>query len=118
MADVIWLAGNKRNIMVGMPEDLILNGSFDEIFRFKGYDLKTGKVIQEAHRGVAVKISASGHEFRWTKNALERNGFTVCDDAAIMIHITQEKEKLIWHLTRTGEVTSFTVLESLINVLQ
>jgi iron complex transport system ATP-binding protein len=74
-ADRIWLAGNCKNIIDGIPEDLVLNGSFDSVFQFKGFDLKTGKVIHHAYRAETVNLEGTGHSFLWTKNALERNGF-------------------------------------------
>src|SRR5688500_241523 len=43
-ADLIWLAGQRQGIVTGIPEDLVLNGAFDSIFKFKGFDLRTGKV--------------------------------------------------------------------------
>jgi iron complex transport system ATP-binding protein len=79
-ADLIWLAGLQKNIIHGIPEDLVLNGSFDSIFQFKGYDLKTGKIQHDPHRGIQVGLSGSGPEYLWTKNALERYGFIVVDD--------------------------------------
>lgn len=88
-ADLIWLAGADKKIRSGIPEDLVLNGSFDEIFRFKGFDLKTGKVFHESFRKIAVQLSGEGYEYLWTKNALERTGYTISStgefDAAITI---------------------------------
>lgn len=78
--DLIWLAGKNNDIITGIPEDLVLNGTFDQIFEFKGYDLKTGKVQHEAHRGETIKLVGDGHQLLWTKNALERNGYRVGED--------------------------------------
>lgn len=78
-SDLIWLAGRDKKLITGIPEDLVLNGSFDEIFQFKGFDLKTGKVAHEAWRNKSVKLVGEGFEYLWTKNALERNGFSVSD---------------------------------------
>lgn len=78
-ADLIWLAGKDKKLIIGVPEDLVLNGSFDEIFQFKGFDLKTGKVAHEAWRNKSVKLVGEGYEYLWTKNALERNGYEVSD---------------------------------------
>jgi iron complex transport system ATP-binding protein len=86
-ADLIWLAGNDKKLITGIPEDLVLNGSFDEIFQFKGFDLKTGKVFHEAWRNKSVKLVGEGYEYLWTKNALERNGFSVSDNAEQKIEI-------------------------------
>jgi iron complex transport system ATP-binding protein len=111
-ADLIWLATMDKKIKIGMPEDLVLDGSFDEIFQFKGFDLKTGKVQHEAHRGVTVQLMGEGHEFLWTKNALERCGYNVVEksDQVISIH---RGEKTTWRL---GE-NSFESLAVLLNAL-
>lgn len=76
-ADCIWLAGNNHDILTGIPEDLVLDGTFDRIFQFKGFDLRTGKIQHQAHRGIPVNLLGEGHEYRWTRNALERSGFTI-----------------------------------------
>lgn len=86
-ADVIWLAGKNKKLISGIPEDLVLNGSFDEIFQFKGFDLKTGKVFHEAWRNKTVKLVGDGYEYLWTKNALERNGFLVSDSSEQKIEV-------------------------------
>lgn len=85
--DLIWLAGNEKNIVTGIPEDLVLNGTFDSIFEFKGYDLKTGKVQHEAHRARTIKLNGDGHQLLWTKNALERNGYEVVTHSA-SLHVS------------------------------
>ncbi len=87
-ADLIWLAGNDKKLITGIPEDLVLNGSFDEIFRFKGFDLKTGKVAHEAWRNKSVKLIGEGFEYLWTKNALERSGFSISENSSTIIQIS------------------------------
>ena len=113
-ADIIWLAGHDKKIISGIPEDLVLNGAFDSIFQFKGFDLKTGKVEHVPHRGICVHLSGSGHEYLWTKNALERNGFiTGADEVAnYNVSVSQESGQLVWTI---NDKTSFTSLEELIN---
>ena len=81
-ADEIWLAGRNKSILTGIPEDLVLSGVFDEIFRFKGFDLRTGKVQHEIRHSIIIKVSGEGHEQLWTRNALERNGFAIGDEQA------------------------------------
>lgn len=87
-ADRIWLTGKEQNLLTGIPEDLVLDGSFDEIFRFKGFDLKTGKVFHKPWRGVSIKVEGSGYELLWTKNALERNGYSISNDAKVSLRIS------------------------------
>lgn len=86
-ADLIWLATQDKKLITGIPEDLVLNGSFDETFQFKGFDLKTGKVSHEAWRNKSVKLVGEGYEYLWTKNALERNGLSVSDSSEQKIEI-------------------------------
>lgn len=85
-ADVIWLA-KEKTIVQGIPEDLVLDGSFDEVFQFKGYDLKTGKVQHVPWRKITIGLSGNGPIFLWTKNALERNGFEVFESGDINVVI-------------------------------
>jgi iron complex transport system ATP-binding protein len=97
-ADLIWLTDTNKKIRTGIPEDLVLNGSFDEIFRFKGFDLKTGKVFHEPFRNMAVSLVGEGYEYLWTKNALERCGYQVSDNSTISILISKYESGLTWTL--------------------
>jgi iron complex transport system ATP-binding protein len=113
-ADLIWLATRNKTIATGFAEDLILNGSFDEVFQLKGYDLKTGKVNHDAHHKTSVRLSGEGPEYLWTKNALERSGFQISEDA--FIHVTiMRTERLSWQLT---DGQTFVKLETLVEELK
>ena len=96
-ADLIWLATGDKKIKTGIPEDLVLEGAFDEVFQFKGFDLKTGKVEHEAHRKKEVQLLGTGYSFLWTKNALERSGYRVVEKAEIQITVFGES-KTLWKL--------------------
>jgi iron complex transport system ATP-binding protein len=95
-ADVIWLAGEHRNMTTGIPEDLVLQGVFDEVFKFKGFDLKTGKVQHPIFRKTVVRLTGDGHAYLWTRNLLERNGFAVAESGEIEIVIGSEEGKYRW----------------------
>ena len=111
MADQIWLATPDRKIKTGIPEDLVLDGSFDKIFQFKGFDLKTGKIQHDSFQKITVNLIGEGYEFLWTKNALEREGFsTSAHDAATAVAVSQNAGRLTWNFR--GD--SFASLESLI----
>ena len=113
-ADRVWIAGPDKTIKEGIPEDLVLNGSFDEVFKFKGYDLKTGKVSHEAFRGKTVSIIGEGYALLWTKNALERNGYSVNDSAGITINIASDASLIKWSFNQTD----YSSLESLLKDLE
>jgi iron complex transport system ATP-binding protein len=117
-ADVIWLTGDSKNILSGIPEDLVLDGSFDKIFRFKGFDLKTGKVQHEAYRGVSIQLTGEGHEYRWTKNALERSGFAVSENAAeILIQVNVEEGKPQWIIKKSNQQFRVDSIAALIELI-
>jgi iron complex transport system ATP-binding protein len=99
MADEIWLTGKNKNILTGIPEDLILSGTFDEIFQFKGFDLKTGKVQHEAHRGKTIQLTGEGYEYLWTKNALERSGYEVVPEQGThTVSLIKKESNVSWIL--------------------
>lgn len=100
MADEVWLAMPGKKIKTGVPEDLVLDGSFDEVFQLKGFDLKTGKVKHTAYRDIKIKIVGEGPEFLWTKNALEREGFLI-DAEGLPVTLVQESDSCRW---KAGEV--------------
>lgn len=100
-ADRIWLATHDKKIKEGIPEDLVLDGSFDQVFQFKGFDLKTGKVQHHAHRHVSVTLKGAGHECLWTKNALERSGYKI-ENSPIIVDVKSEESKTSWVLSMTG----------------
>ena len=87
-ADLIWLATHHKSIHCGIPEDLVLDGSFDEVFRLKGFDLKTGKILQQPFRKVTIQLQGDGPVYLWTKNALERNGYRVGENPDITVAIS------------------------------
>jgi iron complex transport system ATP-binding protein len=111
-ADLIWLASHEKKIITGIPEDLVLNGAFDNIFQFKGFDLRTGKIQHEPHRKLNVKLVGSGHEYLWTKNAFERNGFTITEQKASHTVVVDSIDgQLRWILNNE---TNFSSLQALL----
>src|SRR5258706_6650934 len=88
-ADQIWLAAHDKKIKTGIPEDLVLDGSFDDIFQFKGFDLKTGKIQHLLHQHQSISLLGDGYEFLWTKNALEREGFSISEDGLTVALLKQ-----------------------------
>lgn len=77
MADEVWLITQQRTLKRGLPEDLVLDGSFDEVFELKGFDLRTGRITHVIHRLKKIHLQGEGPVFLWTKNALEREGYEV-----------------------------------------
>ncbi len=117
-ADQIWLATSDKKILTGLPEDLVLDGSFDEVFQLKGFDLKTGKMSHEAHRKISVQLIGEGHEYLWTKNALERSGYNIATDAQIKITLIQDGSKTVWRIASAELYQACETLGQLLSALK
>jgi len=115
-ADRVWLATNDKKILTGIPEDLVLDGSFDKVFEFKGYDLKTGTVEHIPHLNRNLSLTANGPTYHWTKRALERAGYHIviksdCNVMAI------ENEKRSWIVKTVQRETSAATLQEVLSIL-
>lgn len=117
-ADRIWLATHDKKIKEGIPEDLVLDGSFDEVFQFKGFDLKTGKVHHKPYRNISVDLTGDGHAYLWTKNALERAGYEVGKNSVISVGVRATSNSTSWNLTSENRKTAFSSLAELLNNLK
>lgn len=111
-ADTLWVAGKDKTLVTGLPEDLVLRGTLDEIFQLKGYDLKTGQIYHSAFCTTAIALHGEGYLYRWTRNALERNGYSIADSATLHIHAISYDA---WHVQLHGATQHF---QTLAGVLQ
>lgn len=116
-ADKIWLAAG-RKIIEGIPEDLVLDNTFDETFKLKGFDLKTGKMAHLAYRNIAINLEGDGFEFLWAKNALERNGYMVNSNGEVSLLIKRTAEKYTYHLNSKGNITQHDKLQEVLLALK
>lgn len=118
-ADTIWLAGNNRNILTGLPEDLVLAGAFDEVFQFKGFDLKTGRLSHDKLFSTSISLKGTGFELLWTKNALERTGFEVTQDNAtpLSIEIVPGETTLFWQISYGQRQYKTTSIRELLEIV-
>lgn len=117
-ADLIWLAGKAQTVLEGLPEDLVLNGAFDEIFQFKGFDLKSGKVLHQPLHTTSIQLTGEGAAYWWTKNALERNGFPVTEDPQpIAVSVVQNSDGIRWIVRKPGSTAEGASIERLLELL-
>jgi iron complex transport system ATP-binding protein len=114
-ADEVWLTGRGNNILTATPEDLVLQGTFDEIFKLKGFDLRSGKVQHVPSRSYKVAVEGEQSAALWTRNALARCGYIVVasgGDVTVTLH--ENDGKLTWTMNQAGPFTS---IESLLGAL-
>jgi iron complex transport system ATP-binding protein len=92
MADRIWLM-EASGIEVGIPEDLMLSGKFQQIFGSASFyfDQRDGHFsIAHPMRGLQVTISGDEIPVLWTIRALNRVGIEVRQNTPIQIHAVNQ----------------------------
>ncbi len=79
-ADTIWLMHRESKLIKGTPEDLVIRGSFENVFRGNAFDFDkyTGSFkVKHQSKGEISLSGDQGVPFLWTKRALERDGYRV-----------------------------------------
>jgi len=78
-SDQIWLMNMHKELTSGVPEDLVLDGTFEEVFRRDSFDFDRETGSFRIHQSPDKTITLSGDKVPvyWTTRALEREGFRV-----------------------------------------
>ena len=95
-ADLIWLANRSQSIQADIPENLVLDDSIDQLFQFKGFTLKTGRVEQHPVKKRFFNVTGEGYAWLWTRNALERNGYGIGNEAQEKISVIESDSSITW----------------------
>ena len=76
IADQLWLMAKGRNVTVGTPEDLALDGTLDTFFRRKGvaFEKQTGLYRIEPEYSRTVRLEGDPVACEMVRKALRRNG--------------------------------------------
>ncbi|HEY4290033.1 MAG TPA: ABC transporter ATP-binding protein [Puia sp.] len=84
VADEVWLLQNAETLHRGAPEDLVLNGAFEEAFAHEDihFDKQTGTFSIQHDNRKPVLFAGEGLAAWWTRRALQRNGFFVVPSPA------------------------------------
>ncbi len=123
-SDRIWLMSQESDprMMMGAPEDLVLNGAFSRAFQSEGviFDPFTGafKLRQPNHARISVHSiqSEASLPHIWTVRALERAGFIVEPDAELTVMLTQLDQHTHW--TVSSDNQTYPSLQALVNALR
>lgn len=111
-ADTLWLMSGGQ-VRVGTPEDLVINGAFEDAFQGEGviFDRATGAFSVAQARGRAVIVHGQGIPHTWTRRALQRAGYTLesednlnsYDGATPHITLSGDEFHPVWHLHHHGD---------------
>jgi len=82
-ADRIWLLPRNGSLATGIPESLILNGTFAAAFAAEGveFDINDGNFRVHQSGGRAISVRGPEPTRHWTTRALQRLGWNVTEHA-------------------------------------
>lgn len=88
-ADKLWLMDLEGTLTIGVPEDLVLQGSIAKLFRSESFDWNSELGGFQVHRTPVrfARIRGEGEAYRWTRRALERMGFGVRNDGSVELEL-------------------------------
>jgi len=126
VADEVWLLQNTETLHRGAPEDLVLNGAFEEAFAHEDirFDKQTGTFSIQHENRKPVLFAGEGPSSWWTLRALRRNGFFVVEAATVeaertpLIRLIEKEGRPYWHLrSGTNDLQEFDSIAALLAVL-
>lgn len=97
-ADKMWVIHEDR-ILEGAPEDLGLSGLFDELFSKSGiqYDEQAGRFHFPINVKGSVRLEGEqGLALIWTRNTLDRLGFSLENGAEQLIKVESRRDGYSW----------------------
>lgn len=94
VADKIWLMKKQNGVTVGVPEDMVLEGTFDTVFSHSNYDFdkEYGSFVVKKNLDkhiTTVVENPNSLMSRWTTKALSRRGYHITTDAPIVVTTNQ-----------------------------
>ena len=115
--DKVWMLNDEGRLFTGVPEDLVLNGTFESVFERDSFDFDraTGSFNLHELRDKSISLAGDTTAVFWTRRALEREGFKVNSNASLQIKCKQKEEEYEWWINNDERMGS---IESLINGLK
>lgn len=114
-ADRLWVLDQSGHLIRGYPEAIAMSGDFVSIFESENldWDPQIGSFRTHPSPCLFAQVEGSGIAALWTKRALERLGFGLCenrDDAALHFQIENET----WHISKGDQELHFDSLSAAI----
>lgn len=127
VADQIWLMSSGGNLSAGLPEELILDGSFQKAFDKDGitFDAATGNFHIHESGGREIYVEGDGIAAFWTRKALARKGYAIAAKSLIAGQDSLRKVTVRgdgpgvtqWIFQFSGTTTVFNSLNEFLNML-
>ncbi len=117
-ADKIWLTLDE-GLLEGAPEDLMIQGSFDNLFNSSvlGFNSTDGNFSFRRKERGTIYVEGTGIKRHWTEKAIVRAGFSVSAMPGGLVIKVPSAQNTKWVLVSPGQTLEFTSLLDLVNRL-
>lgn len=121
-ADRIWLMNREKELFQGVPEDLVLNGTFEKVFQKDSFDFDRETGSFKIHHNLSKVVALTGDVIPvfWTRRALEREGYQVAEvgECSIEIAAKTDNSGYRWVATAGEKEQEFHSVKTLIDWLR
>lgn len=106
--DKVWMLNKSGELFTGVPEDLVLNGTFEAVFERDSFDFDrtTGSFNLHNRQEKSVRLLGDAIAVFWTKRALEREGFKITDEASVKIQCLSQNKEYAWKMDKDRTANS------------
>jgi len=122
VSDRLLLLTGSHDILSGTPEDLVLKGIINKYIGHKevDFDAGTGRFIPVRAEGQKIGLDSPDPVIaKWTRNALERCGYSVTSDpAAVSLTAEASGYEIIWKIRHQNTTETVHSIEELLNELK
>jgi iron complex transport system ATP-binding protein len=121
MADRIWMVVGKDELISGVPEDLILDHSFERLIDHESVDfnLENGRFSINHEKKWFCRLEGDPPALFWTLNALHRLRWEVVEkDAPVKISVCKKDGQYIWEIIHSGQSDQLSNMEEVVNILK
>lgn len=106
VADKLWLMEKERGVTVGVPEDMVLDGTFEKVFQHPSYefDKEYGSFVVQKLLDKSIDTTVQHPDSlmaRWTTKALTRRGFRILPGAPVGLLVDEARH--CWVVTYEGK---------------
>jgi iron complex transport system ATP-binding protein len=118
-ADELWLMQQNGDLVTGVPEDLVLNGSFESAFAKSGFFFDKTSGTFNIYQDICthtIRLSGDSTLVFWTKRALQREGLGVTDSLDALFEVTCNAHESVpqWQLSYQGGRSEYATIAALV----
>jgi len=121
MADKVWMLINEEEMIAGVPEDLILEGSFERLIDQDSvnFNLENGRFSINHEKKWFCQLDGDLPGSFWTANALHRLRWEVTKkETEVRITVYNRTGHYEWDITLPGKSHHLSTMEEVINTLK